>query len=266
MLLYIIAAVATISLIHASGSHYPPINAEQQSRATKCAERLFGILDGLASHYCRHRYVATSDNLMGHEYDLYPTLDAIEQLSTCAYGEYIFLYGVLPSPLRKGNAEAGKMLSACLVQQAALRFLQNAPNSIEGADALMCPSKSMSVRVFDPFSQSAPFINNLDFEGMLGFSDRHPCLEAVLSSFAKQALDQIALKKPPQKPSIIEGLQGIKLLVNEYDLNVMPEGIEWPTMLYILKNWNYGQVKGIIIKEGAGDMLPRIVVYYEVRT
>lgn len=268
MLLYILATALSISFVRASSDYAPPLSGGYVSQATRCAEKLFGVLDGLAKYYCRTRYVRTSElDFMEQEYELYSTLDTVESLSECAYGNYNFLHGVLPTPGDRGNAEADKMLTACLVQQAALRFLNSSPDKAEARDALLCPATALKLRVFEPFNQSASYIHNLDFDGMLQFIDgRPPCLAAVLSSFARQYLYRIALAQPPPKPSGFAAFQGFKLITKEYDLVHMPPGVEWPMMLQILKLWSHGEVKGIIIKEEPEDILPKVVVYYEIRS
>lgn len=270
MLLYLVAAVFAISIVGVSASYNQPANAGNISQATRCAEELFRMLDALAKYYCRTRYVPTSEDIVEQEYDLYTTLDSIELLSECAYGGYNFLHGLLPVPYNRGNAEADKMMTACLVQQAALRFLKSSPDRIEGRDAFMCPATALKLRVFEPFTQSADYLHTLNFSGMLEFMERPPCLAAVLSSFARQSLYDVALKQPPPAPTPrpfpFNALPSTKLLVQEYDLTRFPAGVEWPMMLEILKVWYPGEVKGIMIEEGPDDAFPRVLVYYEVKT
>ena len=262
MLLYAIASVITISLVHAAGIYGPPANIDQ---TTMCVRQILSSLEELSRYYCRVRYIPTSDEFMRPGYDVARTLDTIREYSKCAYGDYDFLSGYLPEPLGKGEAEVERMLLSCLVQQAAVRFLRGTPNNVEANDAIMCPATSLKLRVFQPSKESQPFLRNYDVDGLLTYDQRHPCLEAVFSSLTRESLYGFNMKNPPPEPSFADRFKGVKQHSRRFDLNVMPEGVEWPAMFHILKIWNIGVLKGIMIEEVANDGLPTVIVYYETR-
>ena len=237
------------------------ISASNLTREQVCVNELFSLIERLASFYCRPRFITGG---MPEWYDLSmnptQTITHVQWLSDCAYGKYDYLNQTLPAPLEIRPGEPERMMAACLAQQAALRFLGKAPEGPEALSVSECPAVAFDVRIQKPYEESVELLRNTDILGMLGRKNRHPCLEAVMSAFAREHLVRLALTQPPKKPSGF----GQKLVTKEYDLNEMPEGLEWPLMFYTLKNWTFGELKGFTINYRHKDSeypFPTITVY-----
>ena len=206
-----------------------------------CRTQALNLVDNLAAYHCRHVTRAQTP---------FPQLDPDEVVqkmldwTNCAYGEYNFVEDGIPRPTELHPDMAWGMMVSCLLQHASIDLINGLPNRHDIKDPRRCPEEVLNLHVYDPLTDSQTILQALDVGAMLGMRDRPPCLNVVMTGFAKEFIRRNTLAEKPVSPTIMQYLHGMRLHSIRVDMNKMPAGDEWSAVWDIIRTKVKGEFHG----------------------
>lgn len=241
-----------VGVVHAS------VGVEVIRRA--CRTQALELAERLAAYHCRH--LTQVKPLITHP-DLEGNVDTMLDWTGCAYEEYDFVHGGIPRPLALFPTTARGMMVSCLLQHSTVNFIRDTPYEGDIQDPSRCPEEVLDIHIYDPLNYSRDVLDNLNIDAMLLMLYRPPCLDMVMSGFAREYVEKVVLSGQPDPPGIVEQIQGIRLKNLKFEMQNMPNGVEWPTLWSYLKGWKKGVLKGWTLEYLRGPKkLPTCTVWY----
>jgi hypothetical protein len=225
-----------------------------------CLSLALNLSESLAAYHCRHFTPITPPFARP---DLEDTVYTMIDWTNCAYDEYDFVHGEIPKPLTLYPTTAGNMMISCLLQNAAINFIRDLPYDDDIEVPSRCPKEVLDIHIYDPLNYSREILNTLDIDAMLRLPNRPACLDVVMSGFAREYINKVVLPEQPDVPRMTRKPPWIKLKHLTFELQKMPKGVEWPTLLSHLKAWKKGQLARLAFEYPNGpNGLPVCTVWY----
>lgn len=207
----------------------------------QCRKLALALSETFAGHHCRN-LIAPTTSLQHEEIDM--NIEDMIDMTGCAYGDYDFVHGGIPRPESLRPTTTMRMMIACLLQQSSVNFLHETVYKGDVKSPKNCVDEVLDNNIYNPLNYSREVVELIDVEAMLKMSYRPPCLEMVMSAFAREYVDKVQLKDPPEHPGVLQQWKGVRLMSERFDLEEEPAGVEWATLWIKLKTWKEGELKG----------------------